>query len=768
MKFFFKRIFIPLFLLCSFYGNAQKMGQWRTYLPYNNTTKVEQTPNLVFGISDGALFSVGKEDKSIKTYSKIDGLSDYNILHIKYNEARNILLIAYANSNIDLLINDKIYNISDIKNKIIYTSKTINDIYFYNQFAYLSCDFGIVVLNLQKREVTDTYIIGANGTYLPIKSTLIKDGKIYALGTNALYSANINNPLLANYENWSQEPTPSATITNESLLLFNDNIFLLKTTGNIYTCSAPDSWSLFESNIKGMKVSNSFLLIYNASGAKRYTIDLVLEQQIGYFLSDVVYSSENCYWIADLSAGITKFIPGISTESFCPDGPARLPCYEMTFAHNRLYVVTGSFWENQQNGYPGAVMILTDTGWKNFTTSNMYPVLGYSFHNLTQIAVDKTDGKHFFVSSFGNGVYEFQDDTFYKRYDQFNSSLERHNYINDIDSIRTDGVVIDKNNNLWLTNHFASKGIKVRLATSSWLSVDNTSMNNAGQLQSFDKTTVGSNNYKWFNLPRSNSGIFVLNDKNNPSNPANFQYRWFDSFTDQDGNIFSAKSYYCITEDKNNSMWVGTNQGPIVFQSVSNVFNSDYKITRVKIPREDGTSYADYLLENEKIRCIAVDGGNRKWFGTEGSGVFLMSDDGKKTIHQFTKENSPLLSNTILSIAINPKNGEVFFGTDLGIISYTSDASEGESTYSNISVYPNPVRPTYKGVITIVGLIDESTVRITDTTGNLIYETSSNGGTATWNGQNNVGKRVASGVYLVMCSDKNGEQYGIAKIMIIN
>jgi hypothetical protein len=242
------------------------------------------------------------------------------------------------------------------------------------------------------------------------------------------------------------------------------------------------------------------------------------------------------------------------------------------------------------------------------------------------------------------------------------------------------------------------------------------------------------------------------------------------SFIDSDkpGSDFSPKSFYCIKQDKNGVIWVGTDQGPLLFNGLSKAFDANYTCSRVKIPRNDGTTLADYLLGNETITSIAIDGANRKWMGTKSSGVYLVSENGLQTIQHFTTTNSPLLSNEIMSLAINPISGEVFIGTDYGLISYQGDAAEGATTFGDVHAYPNPVRENFNGVITITGLIDNSHVKITDITGNLVYETVSNGSLATWDAKDAHGRKVNTGVFLALCTSPDGQQSTTTKILVIN
>ncbi len=190
--------------------------------------------------------------------------------------------------------------------------------------------------------------------------------------------------------------------------------------------------------------------------------------------------------------------------------------------------------------------------------------------------------------------------------------------------------------------------------------------------------------------------------------------------------------------------------------------------SRIIIPRNDGTNTGDFLLEKERIKAIAIDGANRKWIGTETSGLYLLSEDGKETIHHFTTQNSPLTSNDILSLAINPITGEVFIGTGTGLVSYQSDSALPENDFNNLHVYPNPIRENYNGLVTVAGLTDNSKIKITDIAGNLIAELQSNGSIATWDGNNKYGQKVSTGVYLAICTSEDGLSSKTIKILVIN
>lgn len=766
---FLSLVFYPLFSIAQV-----AMGGWSSHYAYNQTDKVEQTTSKIFAVADGSLFSVDKDGNSLTTYSKVDGLTDFSISDIKYNETLGVLLIAYEDGNIDLLSSDAIANIPDIKEKTTTASKTPNDIFFNNEYTYISNGIGIVVVNLKKKEVTDTYILGNNSTMVPVKSTTIFGDSIYALTASGMYVGYKGNKLLADYGNWQYRSNlPLTSSNNAKLMLFNSKLYLLKESGAVYSSNDAVNWTLFDNtqSYTGMKISDNNLLLYTSTSVLKYNSSLVQQLSSGIKkCNDVIYNSaQSAYWIASDSTGLVKTKNDSIIERYKPEGPATNKIFTLAYQEGRLFALSGGNWDIQDDSRTGAVMIYENDEWKNITKKNIYPSTKKNFIALTKIAVDKSDKTHFFISSYRDGLYEFKNDSVATRYYSDNSLLTTR--FSD-DYYGTQPIGFDNNNNLWIAQSESPK-LKVLINDGTWVTNQYSELTSP-RCNGYDKLLITSNNYKWFNLCRStqDGGLFVLDDNNNPASVSNHQTKYFSSVTDQDGNSVSINPVYCFAKDSDENVWIGGSNGPIVFKNTSDIFNSDYTVERPKIPRNDGTDYADYLLEGQNIKTIAVDPANRKWIGTTGSGAYLMSSDGITTIKHFTAENSPLPSDVILSIGINNLTGEVFFATDLGLISYKSDATSGGENYASLSIYPNPVRENFTGIITINGLMDNSTIKITDAAGNLIYQTKSNGGIATWNGKNANGKKVSSGVYFVMGANasetnKDNVKTAIGKILII-
>ena len=252
-------------------------------------------------------------------------------------------------------------------------------------------------------------------------------------------------------------------------------------------------------------------------------------------------------------------------------------------------------------------------------------------------------------------------------------------------------------------------------------------------------------------------------------NTATDKIKVYSDFVNQDGQQLTLTAVRCVAEDVSHNIWIGTNVGPLMLRADDVTSGGSETFYQVKVPRNDGTNLADYLLDGIQVNSIAVDGSNRKWIGTNSSGLFLVSADGSEIIKQFTTSNSYLTSNTIYGVCCNPNNNSVYVITDNGFFEYFSDSTPAESDYSSVYAYPNPVRPDFTGLITIKGLMDNSLVKITDPAGNVVKQLKSNGGMATWDGCNESGARVKTGVYFVFASqsETEGSNSAVTKIMVI-
>ncbi|NDP20712.1 MAG: T9SS type A sorting domain-containing protein [Paludibacter sp.] len=756
------------------------MGKWRTHFAYNNVSQIAQSETKIYAVSEGALYSVDKSDGGLEFYSKISGLNGANISRIEFDSQNQQLLIVYTNGNIDILGSGGIINVPDLYKKQMSASKEINQIMFYQNKAYLACDFGIIVLNMQKKEIADTYYIGPNASEVQVLSTTIHNDSIYALTPNTLFKASINEKFLINYEFWSTSNELPGSGTFQAIGSFAGKLFLLR-GAKLYMRDS-NGWTPFipDISVGYFNISNNKMLINDGGSSILIADDLLNIKTIKVIgkVSDTEFDATNStYWLAANALGIISY-KQISDETheinyFKPEGPAMNNPFDMIFAGKKLFVVPGGRWGAQDNR-EGVVMMYKDGSWTNILGRTIQEKTGKRVLDFMNVAVDPTDDKHFFVTSYGTGLYEFRENKFDSLHNESNSSIKSI-FPGDPLYMRLDGAVYDKQNNLFLTNTSVAAGIKVLLSNGEWRELNYPGVSNKPTL---GKILISNQNpnQKWVSSVRSTPGICIFDDNGSIADQSDdkstFYYPFVYPETDNNGQTIpvstSPGAVYTLAQDKNGVIWAGTDQGPFLFQNLSKIYEADYTCSRVKIPRDDGSGNADYLLKDERIKAIAIDGANRKWIGTESSGVYLMSENGQVTIQHFTVSNSPLLSNDILSIAINPVSGEVFFGTGQGIVSYQSDAAAANDTFGEVYAYPNPVREGYNGVITITGLVADTQVKITDLTGNLVCQTVSNGSLATWDGKDIHGRKVSTGIYLAICVSPDGTQSTITKIMVIN
>jgi hypothetical protein len=778
MKYIFYRWIFFLAFLLPFATNAQQVGigQWRDHLPYEYANTVEEFGSLVFCSTPYSMFYYDREYNMVNRLSKVNGLSDLGVSDISLNQDLSILVVGYENTNLDLIMADmSIVNIPDIKRKEILGNKTINSIMNYGKYAYLSCGFGIVVLNVEKMEIKDTYYIGPDGTSINVLSMTHDDTAFYAATESGLYFADINDPNLAYFGNWTKMeniPFPDGFIS--IVHHFNGKLFINYTDeddpeDDLFVLE-DGLWSELEqgatSKTYNLRTSGDQLIAAYSYWVQSYHPDLTQDLKIytygasgGPAPADAYLSSDGNYWIADRNKGLVKsWGEGFQQEFIKPSGAPSADIFDMAVLDGKLYVVPGGLTATWGNTWRGArVFSFIDENWKTYDSYNSEGL--DTLRDFVAVAVDPINSDHFFAGSWNRGMAEFKDQSIQGIFNSDNSSLSP-NIIEGPPVVKVGGIAFDQDNNLWVTNSGSEKIIATRNTFGEWQSF-NLGTNTSGI--DIRKIIVDSYGQKWM-LPRTTQSnpnyILVFNEKN----PTGSQFLGLRSGAGY-GNL-PGSNVFAIAEDLEGEIWVGTDEGVAVFYSPQDILTSERSDAERILVNVDG--YVQYLLETESVKAMAVDGANRKWFGTERAGVFLLSADGTEQIHHFTEDNSPLFSNNIASIAINDETGEVFFGTAKGLISFKGTATPGTPTNNDVYAYPNPVRPGYNGPIAIKGLVKDAVVKITDVTGTLIYETRAEGGQAIWNGYNFDGRRASTGVYLVFISTDDGEEAMVTKILFVN
>lgn len=752
------------------------IGQWRDHLPYKSGISVAEAGSRIYCATPYSLFYYEKTDNSVEKLSKVNGLSDVGISKISFDKNSGILIVAYTNSNVDLIKNNQIINISDIKRKQILGNKTIHNIFIRNNLAYLSCGFGIVVLDFIREEIKDTYYIGVNGSYLNIFDLSANETNFYAATENGIYTALINAPNLADFESWQRITTipdfassfnlveffGGKIILNKTNAGYNDDVLYIQDGLGWQPFSQADQSDIIDIVAEDNKLlfcRNMDVLVYNQQFALQTKIWSPNQKSI--FPKSVLIDHENQIWIADSKNGLVKTSSdGWQGEFIHLNGPDFVDVFSMKAAGNDLWVASGgrsSVWAPlfKREG----IYSFINESWNsiNCLSEDCTSAELENVQDMLSLAINPFNHKQVFAGTWQTGLLEFNDGSLTEIYNTENSSLGIWNA--DPSRILVSDLAFDKAGNLWVANSGANDILSVKTIDGNWHSFN---MGSSYSGVDISNMLIDSYNQKWIILRNAHS-LLVFNDNNSISDFSDDQIKVLTS-NPGNGNIF-ASEMVCMAEDLNGEIWLGTNEGIGLIYAPENVFGGgNFDVQRITVEWDNRTQY---LLETERITSIAVDGANRKWVGTENSGVFLFSEDGKEQIFHFMAENSPLLSNNILSIAIN-EEGEVFFGTSNGIVSYRSDASDASNIKEEIYTFPNPVREDYSGPITIKNVPYEAIVKITDISGDLVFETRSLGGQAIWDGKTLNGQKPKTGVYLVFVSNRDGSTTMITKILFIN
>ena len=673
-------ITVLLFVIChlSFCPASAQIGTWHNYLAYNEVQDICEADDELYVLASNDLYSYNKSDQSITTYDKVNGLSDTYITHIKWNPKAQRLLIVYQNQNIDMMEKGGgVVNLSDLYQKSMTDDKTVNSIYVNEQYAYLACGFGIVKVDMERIEISESYNLGTS-----ITQVAISNGSIYAKQKNG--------------------QVLTAALTDN---LLNPNVWHVTT-------------------------------LYDAS----------------IFKIDRTDYNNNLEMVKTLDPGGPKY----NFVNF------------LRFKHQKLYTCDGIMGGKFDPGKKGCVQVWDGNEWEIYQ-DDIASLTGHNYMDIASVDADPSDDTHVFASG-RVGLYEFKDGKYVKEYNYDNSPLKSHALLSpNKNYTMIESVVYDKNGSLWILNSASAGTSLFELKDGEWISHHKPEFLLSTGDRSHDnmvKAMFDSRDILWFCNDRFIEPALMCYQ---PSTDAAVCYS---TFINQDGT--KIEGMYGVTdvaEDKDGNIWVGTDVGPFVIDK-DNIGKSaeDMVFTQVKVPRNDGTNYADYLLAGIHVTSIMVDNDGQKWIGTNGQGVYVISRDNMKEVHHFTTENSKLLSDIVGSIAMNTKTGEVFIGTENGLCSYMSGITGTIDTMNedDVYAYPNPVTPDYNGLITITGLSDNADVKILSSNGVLIAEGKSSGRFFTWNGRDKNNERVASGVYMVATATSSGEKGVVCKIVIIN
>jgi ligand-binding sensor domain-containing protein len=746
-----------LLLIISFFSFGQGAGTWKSHLPYHKAIKVCEAGSKIFCVTENSLFYFDKEDNSTNILTKFDGLSDIEITSINYHIGLKKIVLGYKSGFIDIINeNLKISSLSDInRTSSVVGSKAITNISFHENTAYLSTDFGVVLLDLRKQEIQETYRnIGPNGEEGTVSNVLIdsKTNLVYTHNEFGICYAPINGKNLLNYQNWTylKDSLGNNQKTFNHYAVYNDKLVGIKQGDGIYEYSKTENftktpysiitWSpIYSFTVRNNKLVSTYFYHTFVHDKDYKTNDYASDN----IVSDGLIDKDGKIWIAENNTGMSTNLSGNMT-SVSPSGTHSSLVFGLYSSKDIVISVTGGYNGSFAPNYNGiGFSIFQNHEWKNVNKdlSNSK----YAFSDPIDALYDPIR-KKYLLAHYISGLVVWDGDTSFTRLTKEDSSSIPFHTISG--QTRITSVTMDTKNNIWLTNHLTqgNPSIHKLLPNNTWQSF---TLKESKTFEALD-LVIDNSDQKWI-LAKGNS-IVVWDEKTNNE-------RTLYNSTGQ-GNLPSSK-INCIERDKKGQIWVGTDKGVAVFTDPSKALSSSFYEATTPIFEKRP------LLQDEQVLSIYVDGANRKWFGTS-NGAFLFDENGTENIYTFNTKNSLLPSNTIKDITINEVTGEVYFGTSKGIVSFWADATEAKPTYGEAKIFPNPINPNFQGLVSITGLKDNSIVKITDVNGKMVYEQTSNGGSATWNTKTLNGTPVQSGIYLVYSTDEDFTDSFIGKLVIVN
>lgn len=759
-------------------AKSQQVGSWSIYPVFsgNNNNSLVDTDNKVFYLADGWLYSYDKKNDESMFYTKMNGMSDTDISGIYYNYDKKFLLVAYSNSNIDIVReNGRVDNVPDLKSVILTVSKAINSVDFSGDYAYIATDFGYMVVDCKKCVVKESFNYGK-----AFKSIVVTDKNIFATFDKKICVSSVGE---SHYELSSFRET---NIKKEMKLVKIDNNSMLTTTGWFYYIKiGEDPTNLAMSVIEKSAPSNVSMSGSNmvASYKEKYIVvspdgtsqTVAMPSEIdGSHLSTI---DGKGLWNLD-SNGLKEFSISdgsvtILHDTYRPNTSTVSEPYYLTYQNGTLYSMnSGRNYKGASNGKSVMLSSLKNGVWNKLNPIKV-DIHNNSYKSLIEpygMAIDPFDSEKIWFGSFFEGIYCIKNGKQIQKIDHLNSPM----YLDFV--VCVSDLKFDKEGNLWFSFYNFNKTTyaplyilpkdklyKENLTADDFISIDlgNFATTYGSQLcisKDGRYVLLASNMWK--------SKLAIIDTNGTLTDISDDRVAIVTTYNDQDGIDIG---YINSIKEDNGKYWLATNVGVGLINNIKAAFSGNVVVNRVKVPRNDGTNLADYLLDGLCINDIAIDGANRKWFGSSTSGLYLTSSDGSEILEHFSTENSSLTSDEITSVACSTDDNRVFIGTKKGTFVYESDAAPSQDDYSDVYAYPNPVRPDYSGHITVAGLMDNSLVKITDSMGNLVYSGRSTGGMFVWNGLNSEGSRVNTGVYYVFASqNENDKSSGcVTKILVV-
>ena len=754
--------FIAALLLFNLSANAQDrpIGYWRSHLPYNTAVGLATDGSTIFAAATQAFFTYSSANNSMEPYSKVEGMSDIGMQCIGYDRLTNTAVLVYSDGNIDLFKDNTFYNIPDLKVKTISGDKTVNQVYTENGIAYLSSSIGILVIDLKSHNITETYQFINNNQLVPVSCFGKANGYYYAATTAGLYRADTSNPELQNFQVWqiidsTRSLLQIATVNNRLFASNSKSVYAL--INDTFQLAYTPKFALehIDAGNGSLLISEFSPTTYQGRVKMMSLADSITDSFICGDPVQAIQLGDNSYWVADSYYGLMKR-DGNQADKYAPPGPTDAYCFDIYANNKNVWVAHGGYDDLFRNlGNRDCLSNLVDDKWVSYQAYTYQP-----FDTLTDfvsVVKDEVSGT-VYMSSFLSGLFILKSDGSYELVKQGSNSVFDSSaaYFGDGQRMVI-GTALDNERNLWVTTLYARHQLYARaVADGTWYKFLVPGPENGGE------TIVDDNDQIWY-VNDNGAGVTVYNYNQTLSNASDDMSYHLSTGVGY-GNLPS-NNVFCIAKDLNNSIWIGTDNGIGIVSNCAAPF-AQTPPCDANLPIVQYDQFAGYLFAGNVVKTIAVDGGNRKWVGTD-NGVWLLSPDAQTIIYRFTVDNSPLPSNTVRKIAIDKVTGDVYIGTDAGLISYRSTATEGGTANQDVKIFPNPVKSGYEGTIAINGLVANADVRITDINGQLVYKTTAFGGQAVWNGLDYTGHRPQTGVYLVFISSSDGSQTYAGKIVFV-
>ena len=762
-----KQLVRVVLILQIFFLQAQNFeNRWTGYFSYISVKSISQGNDKIYAAAENAIFTYDLSNQEIATITTINGLSGKTITTAHYSDAYGLYIIGYENGLIEIAIDgeDNILKVVDILDKptIPPNNKKINHFNEYNGRLYISTGYGISVYNLDTLEFGDTYFIGDLGSQINITQTTVLGDLIYASSSeNGIKSALVADESIIDFEEWTTVieggykgiqslGSELYTVNNNTILKFDLDVGFLQI-------------DFFISPVLDFGVASEVLTITTENSIKAYTEGYSLLEEVNNLIDfdyklQSGYTFNNTFYLGTKELGMLV-VPFASSqaEQILPDGPLFNQPFAIDASPDQLWVAFGKI-DLFFNPYPltkRGISNFRNKEWLNVNYNDLKDEVNVNdINDLSYVKINPNNTSEVYMSSYQKGMLKINNQTPSILYNETNSPMDIPGGDNAL-GIRLYGSDFDREENLWFVQSRANNGLVKLTPEGQFQLIDLSNIIDAENEQALRDVKVSIEGHVFFGAVES--GLIGYNPTNNE----------FNKISEGIGNgNLPTNNIRTLAFDNQNKLWIGTLKGLRVLYSVGSFFENGSNIdAQPIIILEDGV--AQELLFEQSITDIEVDGANNKWVSTATSGVFYLSSNGQETLLRFTSDNSPLPSDNVLDIAIDDKNGTVYFATKDGLVAYNGTSTAPGEDLESVYAYPNPVRPTYLGNVTIDGLTAKANVKITDITGNLVFETTSEGGSVAWDTTAFGSYKVASGVYLVLITSDDNLLTKVTKIMII-